>query len=324
MRLKILIVLVLFGLVLAGCQAEPEATGFYTNGRFLHDVNGNPFIIRGVSHPHTWFPNQTGAFADIKSLGANGVRVVLSSGDRWNKNSADDVANVIQLCKENRLVCILEVHDTTGFGDDSAAGTIPEAVDYWLEIQEVLMGEEATILVNIANEPYGNQATEGWLDDTINAIARLREAGFEHTIVVDAPHWGQDWQGVMRDHAQQVFESDPNGNILFDVHMYGVYETETAVIDYLTTFIENDLPIIVGEFGHNHSDGDPDEDAIMAFTVANDIGYIGWSWSGNGGGVEYLDMTNNFDVNSLTPWGERIFLGPNGIQETAVEATVWE
>ncbi|WP_261991497.1 hypothetical protein [Streptomyces sp. OR43] len=28
------------------------------------------------------------------------------------------------------------------------------------------------------------------------------------------------------------------------------------------------------------------------------VGYIGWSWSGNGSGVAYLDMVNGFDANS--------------------------
>ncbi|MFO7683248.1 MAG: cellulose binding domain-containing protein, partial [Chloroflexota bacterium] len=47
------------------------------------------------------------------------------------------------------------------------------------------------------------------------------------------------------------------------------------------------------------------------------------SWSGNGGGVEYLDMVNNFNAGSLTPWGERLINGVNGIRQTSVEASVF-
>ncbi|MFH8712670.1 cellulose binding domain-containing protein [Streptomyces zaomyceticus] len=38
----------------------------------------------------------------------------------------------------------------------------------------------------------------------------------------------------------------------------------------------------------------------------------GWSWSGNGGGVEYLDLVTGFDATRLTAWGERLFNGPDG------------
>src|ERR1700754_1409683 len=69
------------------------AAGFtVANGR-LYDANGTEFVMRGISHAHTWFPTQTRAFADIKATGANTVRVVLSGG-RWPANSASDVANV--------------------------------------------------------------------------------------------------------------------------------------------------------------------------------------------------------------------------------------
>jgi mannan endo-1,4-beta-mannosidase len=128
----------------------------------------------------------------------------------------------------------------------------------------------------------------------------------------------------MRDHAAGVFAADPHANTLFSIHMYGVFDTAAEVSNYLQTFVDNGLPIMVGEFGHNHSDGDPDENAIMATAEALGIGYVGWSWSGNSGGVEYLDMVNGFDPDSLTSWGQRIFHGADGIVATAECATVYE
>ena len=302
-----------------------EAPGFtISNGRLL-DANGNDFVMRGVSHPHVWFQQQTGAFADIASLGANAVRVVLGGGVQWGPSSASDVANVISLCKQNELICVLEVHDTTGFGEAQQAATLDQAVDYWVSIKDALVGEEEFILINIGNEPMGNnqQVNQNWASDTSAAINRLRDEGFEHTIVVDAPNWGQDWQFIMRDQAADVFASDPQANTLFSIHMYGVFDTAAEVESYLNTFVSNELPIMIGEFGWNHTDGDPDEDAIMANAEALDVGYIGWSWSGNSGGVEFLDMTNGFNVNSLTDWGQRIFNGPNGIAATAECASVY-
>ncbi|RAO14803.1 cellulase family glycosylhydrolase [Micromonospora noduli] len=316
-------VLALLVTVLAFGQPAHAAAGFSVAGGKLYDANGAEFIMRGVNHAHTWYPQQTSSFADVKALGANTVRVVLSSGDRWTRNTNADVANVISLCKANRLICVLEVHDTTGYGEQSGAITLDRAVDYWLSLADVLAGQERYVIVNIGNEPYGNQNYASWATDNANAIKRLRAGGLTHTIMVDAPNWGQDWSFTMRDNAASVFAADPARNTVFSIHMYGVFDTAAEISDYLGRFRTAGLPIVVGEFGFNHSDGNPDEDAILAYSQANGIGWLGWSWSGNGGGVEYLDLATNFNPASLTDWGQRLFNGVNGIRQTAREASVF-
>ncbi|WP_412104301.1 glycoside hydrolase family 5 protein [Streptomyces europaeiscabiei] len=279
--------------------------------------------MRGVNHAHTWYPNQMGSLAHIKTKGANTVRVVLSSADRWTRNDTADVTNIVTQCKRNRLICVLEVHDTTGYGEQSGAVTLSRAADYWIGVQSALTGQEDHVIVNIGNEPYGNNNYAGWTADTKAAIQRLRTAGFDHTIMVDAPNWGQDWAFTMRDDAASVFAADPDANTIFSIHMYGVFDTAAEVNDYLNRFVSAGLPIVVGEFGHDHSDGNPDEDAILATAQRLGLGYLGWSWSGNGGGVEYLDMVTNFDPNQLTSWGQRLFNGANGIAATSREAAIY-
>ncbi|MPZ84109.1 MAG: cellulase family glycosylhydrolase [Actinophytocola sp.] len=306
----------------AVATAEPAlAQGFHISGGRLYEANGAEFVMRGVNHAHTWYRGETGSFADIKALDANTVRVVLSSGHQWAENDTADVTNVIALCKQSRLICVLEVHDTTGYGEQGAAVSLDQAADYWLRVRGALIGQERYVIVNVGNEPYGNTGYAGWTQDTISAIQRLRDGGLTHTLMVDAPNWGQDWSFTMRDNAPSVFASDPQRNTMFSIHMYGVFDTAAEIDDYLGRFTAAGLPIAVGEFGHEHSDGNPDEDAILATTEARRIGYLGWSWSGNGGGVEYLDMVTGFDPAALTPWGQRIFNGANGIGQTAREAT---
>ncbi|WP_454321124.1 cellulase family glycosylhydrolase [Streptomyces phaeoluteigriseus] len=305
----------------AGTQAAP---GFHvTDGRLL-DANGEDFVLRGVNHAHAWYPSRTPqALKDIKAQGANSVRVVLATGDRWTRTEAADVAAIVTECKRNRLVCVLEAHDTTGYGEQAGAVSLARAVDYWLSVKDVLQGQEKYVVVNLGNEPYGNSGYATWASDTQNAIVRMRDAGFDHTLMVDAPNWGQDWTFTMRDNAGKVFAADPDRNTVFSIHMYGVFDTAAEVNDYLNRFISQRLPIVVGEFANDHSDGNPDEDAIMAAAQRLGIGYLGWSWSGNGGGVEYLDMATDFDVSRLTAWGRRIFDGPDGIERTAREASVF-
>ncbi|SOD81203.1 mannan endo-1,4-beta-mannosidase [Streptomyces sp. 1222.2] len=313
----------LLPLFVLGTPAHAAPPGFrIENGRLL-ERSGNDFVMRGVNHAHTWYADRIGSLAHIEAKGANTVRVVLSSGDRWTRNDTADVANVVTQCKRNRLICVLEVHDTTGYGEQSGAVTLSRAADYWIGVRSALTGQEDHVIVNIGNEPYGNDNYAGWTADTKAAIQKLRAAGFGHTIMVDAPNWGQDWAFTMRDNAASVFAADPDANTIFSIHMYGVFDTAAEVNDYLNRFVAARLPIVVGEFGHDHSDGNPDEDAILATAQRLGLGYLGWSWSGNGGGVEYLDMVTGFDPNRLTSWGQRLFNGANGIAATSKEAAIY-
>jgi mannan endo-1,4-beta-mannosidase len=329
MRRKLLgglaaVCLAVTGVVTVAAQPAQAAVGFTVSGGRILDANGNNFVMRGVNHAHTWYQDRTPqALADIKALGANTVRIVLGSGQRWGPDNAANVSTVISQCKANRLICVLEAHDTTGYGEQSGAASLAQAVDYWISVKSALAGQERYVILNIGNEPYGNTNATGWVADTKNAITRLRAAGFEHSIMVDAPNWGQDWQFVMRDNAASVFATDPQRNTIFSIHMYGVFDTAAEITDYLGRFVTAGLPIVVGEFGFDHSDGNPDEDTILATAQARGIGYLGWSWSGNGGGVEYLDLVTNFNRAALTSWGERLFNGANGIRATSREASVF-
>lgn len=301
--------------------------GFTVAGNQLLDGNGNPFILRGINHPHTWYTFRTPqAVVDMASVGANAVRVVLSNGQRWTRNDVADVANLIQSLKDNRLIAVLEVHDVTGWGEDPAAAPLTTAVDYWIDIKDALIGQEDYVIINIGNEPFGNNVPPStWIDEHRNAIVRLRAAGLTHTLMVDAGNWGQDWQIIMLENADQVAAADINNNTMFSVHMYEVYDSEAQVEEYVTGFLGRyDFPLVVGEFGADHRGQPVDEDAILKVTNAYDVGYLGWSWSGNSGGAESLDIVFDFDVDRLSTWGDRLINGVDGIRATARIATVFD
>ncbi|WP_406080239.1 cellulase family glycosylhydrolase [Streptomyces zaomyceticus] len=303
--------------------AQAADTGIHVSNGRVYEADGSEFVMRGVNHAHAWYPDETGAVADISAKGANTVRVVLGSGDRWARTDTPKMASIISDCKASKVICVLEVHDTTGYGEDGAAASLDKAADYWIGVKSALLGQEDYVVVNIGNEPFGNSGYTAWTDATKNAIGKLRGAGISNALMVDAPNWGQDWSNTMRNNAASVFASDPHRNTIFSIHMYGVYDTAAEVQSYLGHFVNNRLPIVVGEFGDNHSDGNPDENAIMATARSLRVGYLGWSWSGNGSGVEYLDMVNGFDANSLTAWGSRFFDGADGIAATSTRAAVY-
>jgi len=293
------------------CSCALAATanaGFSVSGTQLLDGNGNAFVMRGINHAHAWYTGETSSFANIAATGANTVRVVLSNGDQWTRNSESDVANVVSLCKQNQLICVLEVHDATGGGEESAAGTIASAANYWVAIAGALRGQEDYVIINIANEPVGNnQPSSMWINDHRSAIQTLRNAGLTHTLMVDAPNWGQDWDSVMLNNASQVASADSANNTMFSVHMYEVYQNRSSVENYVSSFLSShNLPLIVGEFGADHQGNAVDADSIMAVAQQYNIGYIGWSWSGNGDCCTALDIANNFNPSSLSSWGNRL------------------
>jgi mannan endo-1,4-beta-mannosidase len=306
-------------------EVSAAAVGLRVNGTRIVESNGSTFVMRGVNHAYAWYQSQTGSFANIKSFGANTVRVVLGSGQRWSATPESEVSRIIGLCKQNRLICVLEVHDTTGYGDQSGAATLDQAANYWVGIANALKGQENYVVVNLGNEPFGNNASVSarWASSTTGAISKLRGAGLQHLLMADAPMWGQDWQNIMRNNAASVLSSDPQRNTVFSVHMYGVYNTAAKVNAYFDAFRSAGLPLVVGEFGNMHSDGDPDENTIMAQAQSRGLGYLGWSWSGNSGDVAYLDMVHSFNPASLTSWGQRFLNGANGVRQTSRQATVY-
>jgi mannan endo-1,4-beta-mannosidase len=303
-------------------SAHAADTGIRVSGGRLVETNGDDLVLRGINHAYTWFPGQTNAFADIKATGANSVRVPLGTGQRWTANTASDVIKIITLCKRNKLICVLDAHDTSGWGEQSGAASMAQAVDFWLGLRGVLIGQENYVIINVADEPSGNNHADTWVKDTSDAIRRLRAAGLKHTLMVDAPDWGQDISFTMRDKASLVLAADPTGNTVFSVHMYGIFDTDAKVRSYFAAFANRRIALVVGEFGFLHTYGDPDEDAIMFYAQARRFGYLAWSWSGNTD-VPYLDMVHNFDAGERTGWGDRVITGVDGLSTTSREASVY-
>jgi mannan endo-1,4-beta-mannosidase len=301
--------------------------GFFISNGQLVDNNGTPFIMRGVNYPYTWFQsrNTQQDLAAIAATGSNTVRVVLSTGGQWARVNGPQVAQIIQWCKDLRMIAVLEVHDSTGWSEQATAVNISNAVQYWTssDIRAAINGQENFVIVNIANEPFGNSTTANYFPQTRDAIIALRNAGITHNIMIDAANWGQDWSNEMRNRAMELWNADTLRNLTFSVHMYEVYQSLAPIQTYMQAFDDMNLPLVIGEFGPVNNGQPVDSDSVIAQAAQRGNGYIGWSWSGNGGSGTGLDMTNNFDPASLTNWGNRIINGPSGIRATSVIASVF-
>lgn len=319
------IVLTAFLLVctLAGMapNSAHAASGFYVSGTKLMDATGQPFVMRGVNHAHTWYKDQLStAIPAIAKTGANTVRIVLSDGHKWTLDDVNAVQNIISLCEQNKLIAVLEVHDATG--SDSVTD-LDNAVNYWISIKNALIGKEDRVIINIANEWYGTWDGPAWANGYKQAIPKLRNAGLNHTLIVDSAGWGQ-YPGSVFNYGTEVLNSDTLKNTVFSIHMYEYAGGNAATVkSNIDEVLNKNLALIIGEFGGQHTNGDVDEATIMSYSQQKGVGWLAWSWKGNNSDLAYLDMTNDWAGNSLTSFGNTVVNGSYGIKATSILSGVF-
>ena len=322
--LKIMLILCAVCL-LAGCSdgrsaasapAGAEHTGLYVDGTQLKTADGEPVVLRGVNHSQCWYRSEDEtACAAIADTGANCIRIVCACGIQWESDTAESIAEAIERARQLGMMAIVEVHDGTG---DNDTETLKKIAEFWCGIADVFDGTEAYCILNIANEWCGKRSADIWRDGYTAVIPMLREAGIKNVIMVDSPGWGQFGRAAAKA-GVDIFEADPDRNTMFSVHMYGLSGgSKRAIRRNLTASTDRNLCVCVGEFGYKHSDGDVKEEYLMQYCEEQGIGYLAWSWKGNSGGVEYLDLAVEWDGSVLSAdWGETVANGEYGIRATS-------
>ncbi|MGC8823759.1 MAG: cellulase family glycosylhydrolase [Bacteroidales bacterium] len=295
------------------------------------DANGQEFIIKGINVPLAWYVSDVNNnIANIRrNTGANCLRIVVTTS-----TSDNDWQACVRSCINNQMIPMVELHDVTGSND---ANRLNDMARFWASKKSFLTSPDIAkyILINIANEwgdwYLANSNQVAWLEAYKTAISTIRNAGIQTTLVIDAPNWGQDLRNAetIRNYARALQNHDPAHNLLFSVHMYCEWSTSggSNVYNALNAIKSAGIPIIVGEFGWQHDNGggsvcDIDESNIINTCQSLGVGWLAWSWKGNGGNVTYLDLSNDWAGTNLTTWGNRVVLGSNGTR-TAITCSVF-
>lgn len=320
--ITLMVVLILISsITVLNTSLNAATKGFNVSGTKLLDANGTPFVMRGVNHAHTWYKDQLNTvIPTLAKAGCNTVRIVLSNGGQWTEDSAADVTKILDLCNKNKMIAVLEVHDATGSND---AQTLLKAANYFVKIKSAIEGKEDKVIINIANEWCGDSNTATWANGYKQAIPVIRKAGLKHTILVDCAGWGQ-YPTSIHEAGSDVLASDTEKNTMFAFHGYE-YSAGTAqnIKDAIDKTISKNLCLIVGEFGWKHTSGNVDEDTILSYCQEKGIGWLAWSWKGNSGGVEYLDLSADWQGTKLSDWGNRVVNGTNGLKQTSKICSVF-
>jgi mannan endo-1,4-beta-mannosidase len=296
--------------------------GFFVSAGRLFDAYGSEFVMRGMNNPHVWFdppeilePGSPfrywayDALDDIAAFGTNTIRIVWET----EGGSPQLLRETLSLAVRLGMTPMLELHDVTGGGSDQ---DLIEMAQYYLspDIRSILLDFEEYLLVNIANEWSGSDFRSAYRA----AIELLRANGVNHTLVIDSNGFGQNVNSIL-DNGCALLEADPAHNLLFSVHMYERFAQPSAVTRALEEAARRRIPLIVGEFGWQHGGRDIDYQFIMAEAERLGVGFIAWSWKGNSGGDEHLDIAIDWQGLELSPYGQTVmdFISGSGFARPA-------
>lgn len=328
-----------------------DKPGFHTDGVRLLDANGKEFLMRGYNYSYAWQKDLWGAaFSTAKTYKCNALRIQLSDGQNSSLGgycNANQVSDLISSCKKNRFIGVFNVQDTGGGND---ANVLLHAADYWVGIKNAVIGQEKYCIVNIGNEwmgspgrdcngKWGDYQENLWSDTYIEAVRRIRSAGIKNTLMIDCNGYGQYadiiWKEGQRilDEDKKYFE-DGKPNIIFSIHFYEkacYWDYEKGVGSRVAHSIDKALsigaPVCIGEYAYSRKSEEwkMDWETIQDYSKTMNIGYLGWSFSGNGDAESQgLDMFNS-DGSQMYKNGECIIQHPNdGILATSVICSVYD
>lgn len=315
-----------------GAAAQQPAV-YQVKGRFLTDPCGDTVILRGVNKMVIWrwdFADGLGSLAEIAKTGANCVRIV------WDySGKAADLNTVLTTCENLKMIPMIEQHDNNPNDPDNEMSSLPLYMQYWMkpDILAVIKAHQSHILLNIVNElGTFNTTTTEFTTAYKSAIDQFRNNGFNAPLVIDGSGYGQNLT-MLQEAGPVLTPYDPVHNILYSVHLYWQYnfgDTDDEVTQTLQQSVEQNLPLIVGEFCKYQVNGDSGQAVsyknIIAQCNAKKIGYLAWEWGpgnldDNNKPVPWVGFTTDGTFATLNGWGYEVSMSsPDGINKTSVKS----
>jgi hypothetical protein len=322
----------------AGSVKRPSyntGNGFFVLNGKLYDANGNEFRFRGVDRNHY----DSNSSAGIAKSGSNAVRIFVESN---YGESAAGLANIVQTQHINQKQVPIPTSTVTTSGTATDGSTDPAVlsavVANWVATASSWTPLNKYEIINIANE-WGPRNSTVWRDSYISAIAKMRAAGYLGTLLIDAGGYGQDLSDLVN-YSTAVFNSDPQKNVMFALHVYNSYNSQpqlNADLAQLAALGKSvGMAFAVTEFGPGRGIGvssalTPGQ--IITTVDANGLGWCAWAWDDNDlangrSDDNWYSMTYQAGVytqtSDLTIYGQDVVLNPTyGIQALAKPASIF-
>lgn len=346
------IAIVLLVFISSSSYAQNQAF-FDTNGNKIIDPCGNEFVMRGVNYSLADDWNFPGNLNNGKELSS---QIVLANPNtvriQWYVDYGQPsrpaltlvgLDSVISRFAAANIVSILEIHDFTHIHTDTTAFN-SQVIGWWTSqpVLNLISKHKSHMIVNVANEygpamypaptytlnpNYASQITT-WVTHYRNIITRLRNAGIEVPIIIDAPNYGMDYQTVINN--ATVFNNhDPLNRIIMSCHAYW-NSNASEMISIVNQLSLLTVPVIFGEIGNVDFACDPIQmNSLLQACQDKDMGWLAWTWNRDECSARNMtanqpgnpNSTTDGQFSTLTAYGQTIVNNVNfGLSNHASKA----
>lgn len=269
------------------------------NGKNIVDKNGNNFQIQGVS-THSIYsfsefinPNVFKFFRE--NVNCNTIRLCVYSNpnEGYSEKLYSKVDEGIQYATDLGLYVIIDWHILSDYDPNINK----ESAKSFFERMAENYKDYENILYEICNEPNGGTTWDNVRDYATEMCTLIRGIDEDSIIIVGTPNYCKDLSGAI----ESPLEEFPN--ILYSFHFYTGSHNQ-SMRDVVEEAYNEDLPIIVSEFGLSEytGDGNIDEeeaDKWIDYLRDRNIGYICWNIS-NKDETSALLKSDVTDLDNLT------------------------
>ncbi len=290
--------------LIAKSDVNAQLSSFFeTQGNKIVDPCGNDFVMKGVNYSLSddWnFPGNLNTGRELSSqiilANPNTVRI------QWYVDygqpsrpalSLVGLDSVISRFAAADIVTVLEIHDFTHIHTDTTAFNT-NVVAWWTSqpVLDLIEKHKSHIFVNVANEygpamypapnytlnPNYNSQITTWVTHYKNVVNRLRNAGIEVPIIIDAPNYGMDYQTVINN-ATIFNDNDPLHRIIMSCHAYwnSTASEMTSIVNQLSALT---LPVILGEIGNvDFACNAIQMNSVLDACQNKGLGWLAWTWN---------------------------------------------
>ncbi len=270
-------------------------------GTSIVDKNDKEFIIQGVStHGIAWFPQYIN-YETFKTLrddfNVNTIRLALYSDKNagYTTKLYSKVEEGVDYARQLGMYVILDWHI---LNDNNPNQNKENAIKFFTQMSNKYK-EYENVLYEICNEPNGNVT---WQNDikpyAEELIKTIRSVDNDAIIIVGTPTWCQDVDVVSKNPIENYT------NIVYSLHFYAATHKED-IRNKLKTALNNNLPILVSEFGICDASGNGEINVDEAnkwieLLRNNKIGYVCWNLSNKNEASAILKSSTQ----SLEKWKE--------------------
>lgn len=308
------------------CIAQKDT--LYVSGDKLYNECNEQLILNGVNYSvlDDWdFPanlfNGGERLSEIAKTGANAVRI------QWYNNygqkgraayTTADLDSLLTRCKRLQLIPVVGLWDLTCGTNWTSFDTL--ITNWWIRPENVALvnKHKAYLIVNFCNEfaqyEWTGDTTKALQDFKTNynkAVAKLRKAGINVPLMIDAPDCGQNVECIAKC-GNQIINADPLKNVLFGVHAYWYYYTSNNSVQTtakINKLIAAKIPVVFSEIADYQSinNGNPcqyylDYPTILTILKKNKLGWLGWTWYQDD--CAYREMADSGYFSKLGTYGK--------------------